>query len=41
MNNADWLTKLSLLDFLRDSGKHFSINRMISFDSVKLRMAAP
>src|SRR5262245_24776588 len=37
-NNADWLNKLSYIDFLRDVGRHFSVNRMLSFDSVKLRL---
>ena len=37
-NNADWLNTLNYIDFLRDVGKHFSINRMLSFDSVKLRL---
>jgi len=37
-NNADWLSKLNYLEFLRDVGKHFSVNRMLSFDSVKLRL---
>jgi len=37
-NNADWLRKLNYLEFLRDVGKHFSVNRMLSFDSVKLRL---
>ncbi len=37
-DNADWLTGLKYLDFLRDYGCHFSINRMLSFDSVKLRL---
>src|SRR5579862_1750396 len=35
-DNADWLTKLNYIDFLRDVGRHFSVNRMLSFDSVKL-----
>ena len=35
LNNDEWLSKLNYLDFLRDTGKHFSINRMLSFDSVK------
>ena len=38
MNNADWLLKLNLVDFLRDVGKHFSINYMITKDSVKTRL---
>jgi tyrosyl-tRNA synthetase len=37
-NNADWLSALNYIDFLRDIGRHFSINRMLSFDSVKLRL---
>jgi len=38
INNADWLDKLNYLEFLRDYGRHFSINRMLTFDSVKLRL---
>jgi tyrosyl-tRNA synthetase len=38
VNNADWLDKLGYINFLRDIGQHFSINRMLSFDSVKLRL---
>ena len=38
INNADWLDKLKYIPFLRDYGQHFSINRMINFDSVKLRL---
>jgi tyrosyl-tRNA synthetase len=37
-NNADWLNSLNYIDFLRDVGRHFSINRMLAFDSVKLRI---
>ncbi len=37
-NNADWLNKLNYIDFLRDVGRHFSINRMLAFNSVKLRL---
>ncbi len=37
-NNGDWLNNLNYIDFLRDVGRHFSINRMLSFDSVKLRL---
>ena len=37
-NNADWLEQLNYIDFLRDYGRHFTINRMMSFDSVKLRL---
>ena len=38
VNNVEWLTKLNYIDFLRDFGKHFSVNRMLGFDSVKLRL---
>ncbi|MFC5385770.1 tyrosine--tRNA ligase [Aquamicrobium segne] len=38
VNNADWLLSLNYLEFLRDVGRHFSVNRMLSFDSVKLRL---
>jgi tyrosyl-tRNA synthetase len=37
-NNADWLNTLNYIDFLRDVGRHFSVNRMLSFDSVKMRI---
>jgi len=37
-NNADWLLKLNYVEFLRDVGRHFSVNRMLTFDSVKLRL---
>jgi len=37
-NNADWLLKLNYMDFLRDYGTYFTINRMLTFDSVKLRL---
>jgi len=37
-NNDDWLKSLNYLDFLRDVGRHFSINRMLTFDSVKTRL---
>jgi tyrosyl-tRNA synthetase len=37
-NNADWLNTLNYIDFLRDVGRHFSINRMLTFESVKLRL---
>jgi len=37
-NNADWLNSLNYIDFLRDVGRHFSVNRMLSFDSVKMRI---
>ena len=38
LNNAEWLDELNYLDFLRDIGRHFSINRMLSFESVKSRL---
>ena len=38
VNNADWLTKLNYIQFLRDTGSHFTINKMLTFDSVKLRL---
>lgn len=38
LNNAEWLDSLNYLDFLRDIGRHFSINRMLSFESVKCRL---
>ncbi len=38
VNNADWLLSINYLEFLRDVGKHFSVNRMLSFDSVKNRL---
>ena len=38
VDNADWLTKLNYIDFLRDVGRHFSVNRMLAMDSVKLRL---
>lgn len=38
VNNDDWLSNIKYLDFLRDIGKHFSINRMLGFESVKLRL---
>ena len=38
LNNAEWLDELNYLDFLRDVGRHFSINRMLSFESVKSRL---
>ena len=37
-NNAEWLDKINYINFLRDYGKHFTINKMLSFDSVKLRL---
>ena len=38
VNNADWLDELRYIPFLRDVGRHFTINRMLTFDSVKLRL---
>lgn len=38
LDNNDWLSKLNYIDFLRDYGRHFSVNRMLGFDSVKLRL---
>ena len=38
VNNADWLDRLQYITFLRDYGRQFSVNRMLSFDSVKLRL---
>ncbi len=38
LNNADWLTKLNYIDFLRDIGAHFSVNRMLAAESVKIRL---
>jgi tyrosyl-tRNA synthetase len=38
LNNAEWLDNLNYLDFLRDIGRHFSVNRMLSFESVKSRI---
>jgi len=38
VNNADWLDKLQYIDLLRDVGPHFTINRMLTFDSVRLRL---
>jgi tyrosyl-tRNA synthetase len=37
-NNADWLDRLQYIPFLRDVGRHFTINKMLTFDSVKLRL---
>jgi tyrosyl-tRNA synthetase len=37
-DNAEWLVKLNYLDMLRDVGRHFSVNRMVAMDSVKLRL---
>ena len=38
VNNAEWLDELNYIEFLRDYGQHFSVNRMLSFDSVKIRL---
>ncbi|MDX3883326.1 MAG: tyrosine--tRNA ligase [Sphingomonas sp.] len=38
VDNAEWLDRLEYIPFLRDIGQHFSVNRMLSFDSVKLRL---
>ncbi len=38
VDNAEWLTKLNYIEFLRDIGRHFSVNRMLTMDSVKLRL---
>jgi tyrosyl-tRNA synthetase len=38
LNNADWLTKLNYVDFLRDIGVHFSVNRMLAAESIKIRL---
>ncbi|MDC0952975.1 tyrosine--tRNA ligase [Pelagibacteraceae bacterium] len=38
VDNAEWLTKLNYIKFLRDVGSHFTINKMLTFDSVKLRL---
>lgn len=38
VDNDDWLSQLNYIDFLRDYGRHFSVNRMMSFESVKLRL---
>ena len=38
VNNADWLDRLEYIPFLREVGQHFSVNRLLSFDSVKLRL---
>jgi tyrosyl-tRNA synthetase len=38
LDNAEWLAPLNYIDFLRDVGRHFSVNRMLSMDSVKLRL---
>jgi tyrosyl-tRNA synthetase len=41
VNNADWLTTISLTDFLRDTGKHFTVNQMVAKESVKSRLERP
>jgi len=38
LNNADWLTRLNYIDFLRDIGVHFSVNRMLSTESIRIRL---
>ena len=38
LDNAEWLTKLNWIEMLRDIGRHFSVNRMLTMDSVKLRL---
>ena len=38
LDNADWLADLNYIDFLRDVGRHFSVNRMLTMDSVKMRL---
>ena len=38
VNNEDWLSKLNFINFLREVGSHFTINKMLTFDSVKLRL---
>jgi tyrosyl-tRNA synthetase len=38
INNADWLMEINYVNFLRDVGRHFSVNRMLAFDSVKMRL---
>jgi tyrosyl-tRNA synthetase len=38
LNNEKWLTKINYINFLRDYGKHFTINKMLTFDSIKLRL---
>lgn len=38
LNNADWLTKLKYIDFLREAGVHFSVNRLLTAESIKTRM---
>jgi tyrosyl-tRNA synthetase len=38
LNNADWLTRLNYIDFLRDIGRHFSVNRMLAAESYRMRL---
>ena len=38
VDNAEWLTKLNYIEMLRDIGRHFSVNRMMSMDSVRMRL---
>ena len=38
IDNADWLDRLNYVDFLREYGRHFSVNQMLAFDSIKLRL---
>ena len=38
VNNAEWLRHLNYIDFLRDIGRHFSVNRMLSFETYKVRL---
>ena len=38
VNNADWLAELKYIDFLRDIGRHFSVNRMLTFEAYKQRL---
>ena len=40
LNNAQWLTKLKYIPFLRDVGRHFSVNRMIKAESYKIRLGS-
>ncbi len=39
LNNAEWLTKLNYIEFLRDIGRHFSVNKMLSYESYRIRLA--
>jgi len=38
LNNADWLTRLNYIEFIRDIGRHFSVNKMLAAESYKLRL---